>query len=506
MNFHFLIGLNCQFYDDSIGDISVVNLSCKEVFQAHTGENIQKWLEDEIESFKIKAAQVFVITVDSAANITKGVKNLVLKLNKDVLNCIEAENLYNDCFTDGDDQLDDEINNLNVDSNEELIDRAKVCLPDSLKENSFLMNCTVHKVQLAVNRFLWQDDEEVTALVKEAAKIVAKLRTPVLHMKLKLENLKQPKLSVETRWSSVNEMLERLLELKTFCLKNQDSKDMKELRASGSKWNKFAKLHSLLKLPAELTVKLQAEKLLVTDFVYHWFCTMLKIENLAKSDTMAAALLTCLQIREKQIFDNTIIITGWFLDKSLYFMPKMDQSEENKESAKKVIRMVMKKRNMLSQDDSDDLEQDENLDELEDQNDIISPEEEEEDSFDKLLRNCAKKGRRSVTSLSKVNASKLSAQLEEEITKYEAMAAPTRYTRGTIWWKQQQPILPLLAPIALDIISSPVTEVSVERLFSHLNIIIGKHRTTTASATLDAIIFLRMNNVFEKQQTNSNNK
>ena len=50
--------------------------------------------------------------------------------------------------------------------------------------------------------------------------------------------------------------------------------------------------------------------------------------------------------------------------------------------------------------------------------------------------------------------------------------------------------------IALAIISTPVTEVSVERLFNHLKFIQNKHRFRLSGPLLEDILFLRMNNVF----------
>lgn len=60
-----------------------------------------------------------------------------------------------------------------------------------------------------------------------------------------------------------------------------------------------------------------------------------------------------------------------------------------------------------------------------------------------------------------------------------------------VLWK-----FPILAPTALDLISCPMSEVSVERLFSHLAYILSPLRSRLTGDILQDIIFLRVNNRF----------
>lgn len=55
---------------------------------------------------------------------------------------------------------------------------------------------------------------------------------------------------------------------------------------------------------------------------------------------------------------------------------------------------------------------------------------------------------------------------------------------------------PILKDIALDIISVPVTEVTVERLFSHLDFVVDEHCSTMAGSIVEDIMFLRLNKKF----------
>lgn len=65
------------------------------------------------------------------------------------------------------------------------------------------------------------------------------------------------------------------------------------------------------------------------------------------------------------------------------------------------------------------------------------------------------------------------------------------------FWKDLCLKYPVLSAAALDIICSPMTEVTVERLFSHMSFILSPLRNRLTGEILEAILFLRLNNKFE---------
>jgi hAT family C-terminal dimerisation region len=100
------------------------------------------------------------------------------------------------------------------------------------------------------------------------------------------------------------------------------------------------------------------------------------------------------------------------------------------------------------------------------------------------------------------NASRLKPpakdDLDKEITMFENFPTPKNRPRSIAWWKDNMDLFPNLAPTALDIISAPATEVTVERLFSHLKFILNKHRTQMKNDLINDVLFLRMNERFEE--------
>lgn len=67
------------------------------------------------------------------------------------------------------------------------------------------------------------------------------------------------------------------------------------------------------------------------------------------------------------------------------------------------------------------------------------------------------------------------------------------------FWKNQEDF-PILKDIALDIISAPVTEVTAERLFSHLKFILNEFRAKMKGLLVDDILVMRMNKKFRVEK------
>lgn len=58
--------------------------------------------------------------------------------------------------------------------------------------------------------------------------------------------------------------------------------------------------------------------------------------------------------------------------------------------------------------------------------------------------------------------------------------------------------IPRLGKVALDVLTCPTSESSVERLFSILAFVLSKNRTTLAPEIVNAIIFLRANGIVNR--------
>ena len=157
--------------------IKLVNLGCKEVNERHTAENIKKWIIECFEDYQVERIQIFVISVDSAANISKGVRTVIEHLNKELENLdttgysiISESRTENcrlkeldaslDCFAAGAMSVSEFVQ-------AEIMDIAEGFVPDDIRESAILLNCAAHKLQLGVNQFLWLNESEASLIAKK---------------------------------------------------------------------------------------------------------------------------------------------------------------------------------------------------------------------------------------------------------------------------------------------------------------------------------------------------
>lgn len=176
-------------------------------------------------------------------------------------------------------------------------------------------------------------------------------------------------------------------------------------------------------------------------------------------------------------------------------------SPEDKEVAKAFINQVWRKLKTLAGDDTD-TEADneiELIDPAEEEYAVRDQEDEDEFDFDHNLGDLARSQALSPPQPSqRENLQQQIDQLSLELEAYDKLPRLTAADQIMDFWKDTQKLeFPVLKEIALAIISAPVTEVSVERLFSHLTFILNRYRSTLKADLLADIMFLRLNKKFE---------
>lgn len=371
-------------------------------------------------------------------------------------------------------EIDEIYNDEHIMEEEDVVDELfRNC------DTAVRIHCVAHKLQLAINDFLWKNQMN-NRLITLAQKLAAKLRNSIVRTMISDAKLKQAILDQKTRWNSTYLMIVRLLDLKEFC--EQKSQLLKGLNVSGSKWSSFQEIQEVLKPVAELTARLQHEQLDVTQFVAYWKLAMFKIEK--QESGRAADLRRCIEAREQAIFSNRLISCAIYLDKRFSFTLT---AEEIVASKNFVLQIWRKKRTLAG-------ENDESIEELPSQiNDDRDNSEMSE--FGDYLTNQSHS--HSTTASSQSSAMRKNPSIiESELNAYDLLPRLPPGEQIMELWKETK-AFPVLKEIALDIISVPMTEVSVERLFSHLNFILNQHRSTLNGNLIEDILFLRMNNTFE---------
>lgn len=486
------IGVNAQYFSDEEQQIVVRQLACLEVFDSHTGDNITEWLEEVQAEAKIHCKQILAVSVDSAANITKGV-NTYIKLKKMGDEDVEVYENFNQDLTAPIDELIQDSENAFIAAMREADDEAEEEIEefDSVHkihpESAFRIHCAVHKAQLAVNYFMWREPS-VSRVLVFAQKLAAKLRNQTVRKLLRQADLPFARLDQLTRWSSTYNMLQSLLKLEEFCKENSDT--IPSLKVPDAKWKAFKAISAVLEPLAKLTTELQAENLFATDFVLKWKAMVLNLDKM--KTTHSKLLLKYILIREKEIFANPLMKAVQYLDKRTNTL----MTAEDKTKAKEVIRMVFAKKCELLKIPVDD----EDVQEVQavDDDDEPSGVSDEFNELNKLLEET--EALENPTTLN--DRLKVKRNLEKDFADYDRMTRLPLASSLVEFWngKKQKDSLPLISFVAHDIIAVPVTEVSVERLFSHLNFILNKHRSSLAPDLLGMIMFLRMNSKLNLQQ------
>lgn len=284
----------------------------------------------------------------------------------------------------------------------------------------------------------------------------------------------------QTRWNSTYLMIVRLLELQEFCENKADL--LKGLHITARQWVQLEEISNILKPVAQLTTRLQSEQLDVTQFVSHWKMAMFALDR-QDSQGNAGKLRQLIKVREVKVFDNLVVKAAIYLDKRFSFslLP-----EENNE-AKAFINQVWRKRKFLAgvtEEDHDQLIEEP----------IMSDKENTSDEMSQFADHMAALARSESQSQGRAHKENLS-DLVIELTEYEKLSRLSPAESIMEFWKNQE-MLPILKEIATDILSIPVTEVSVERMFSHLTFILNRYRSSLKADLLEDIMFLRLNKKF----------
>lgn len=519
--------MNAQFYDETLGDIQLVNLATREVFESHTGDNIRKWVRETLVSYDIGDIQLGGLAIDSASNITKAVDDFVTEVGQKVAEFVDKvmEGDEEEEMKEGDEDFDLELAGSDNDTDDDEENDEELDPVDDFGDHCVRIHCVAHRFQLAMGDFLFNKEKTIARLVSKAAQAMAKIRRTTFLRRLaatEVEKLLKPVLSQKTRWSSTYNMIKRLITYETFCKKYAGEKDCQALNISGSDWKRLHELVKILKPTEEFTRKLQYQNMTVPDCVHYWLTMKTSLDEIEKESTsprMVRTLLKYINQREKKVFGNSFAQAGFYLGGQLQFSLDKQQSDK----AKQVIQMIALKRfdianpGLAIQDEESDNSESQSAQSLNetqdgDEAEVLQPPQPKLTPLQMIILK-AKEARMKVQSeqqlekeveVTKVDPKQARkdyvAQLhqqfriyeEEMLAKEELQVKPDSIK----YWKENVWKFPILAPTALDLISCPMTEVSVERLFSHLAYILSPLRSCLSADILQDIIFLRVNNRF----------
>lgn len=453
------------------------------MFIPHTADNIATWISESLQKFEISRDQVFIFATDNAANMLAGVRNFqrlqeVEVLDEDALLNEEVPQTH---------RLVDIYQQIDYDCGEEInIEEEVLCFDERFvldDELSFSMGCTCHSLQLAVNDFL-KSSKEASKTVTFAQKLTKKLKNQGISNMLKMQKLPQAVVMHSIRWRYIFTCLDRLLQLKEFCMANESM--LPALKVSQIIWNNFNLLRDALEPISILTIKLQSERLDIPSFLSDWNISKLKLKKI--NSNFANKLLMSIENREVKIFSNNVVKTGFYVDKRF----SLGLTEEDVRESKNLIRKLYKKIQRISVSASQSSE--ENIASSQNENSMREISENFE-LLEEMLQSYDNENSQNASQ----RLSNYDEVLESELVKFDSISRLRADSDIREFWLNQKLNFPILSNIALHIISVPLTEVSVEQLFSFVNLTMGDHRFNLKGEILNDIIFLGMNHRYNNK-------
>ena len=448
-----IIGINAQYIQNQ--KIILRTLDMHEVENRQTGLYIKNVIIKVLESFDLKLHQIYSITSDSGRNMLKA-----------------AEFLMNEFqISDSDEELCDENATLFEDEDYVLA---------TLHPNIIHIKCVAHTVQLAV-----QDTLSSSSCIKnnidQIRKVCKKLRTPNMTNLAKKINLRKAILDCPTRWNSTYNMILRLLDYKTFCFDVMDP----EFTLNDEAWE-FCSIFIKVFTPVEkLTLKLQNEQMNFGDFYGLWLQFKQDLQNLKFESVLAANLYANVILRENNFITSKLLNVAIYMDPRFKLMLNDIQIVEAKAQIFKTIKIL----NNI-QGNSIDIATciiDTSTSSLD----------EGEDELEKLLQ--SRENTHQKVSQKNNSYNNVETAINNEIQVYENIPRISKEKNLIEFWEKHKLKMPLLYQAAQIILAVPATQVSVERAFSALKIVLSEQRAQLTTESLKNILFIKLNeNFFNK--------
>lgn len=254
----------------------------------HTAKYISEVIVKILDEYDIKIEQLFSFTSDNGSNVVRTGLSLsssqmnesfnidqqddeieVINVGEEVI-IGEEENVMEEYCRDDEDcnresnivnigessALDIEIDHCFIEESQIQYDEESV-LNEVEKEiitrkESILVciRCACHTIELAVSDSCKLP--EIKELIKISNTVITQLRTPIINGMIMNSKLKRAKIRAKTRWHSLNDSLESLLNLREFCQGLQ--LQVKCLYISEENWNKIEELSNSLSVLCEAVI------------------------------------------------------------------------------------------------------------------------------------------------------------------------------------------------------------------------------------------------------------
>ena len=323
--------------------------------------------------------------------------------------------------------------------------------------------------------------------------VVKEGRTPKINEFILAREKKVLVLDMDTRWGSIYLMVDRLIEVKS-SVQELAGVGNKNLFLTNAQWEQAEELRDILQKAFEVTKKLQFDNITPGYFYKKWSGLRLCYEN--NDSLLATEIAKSMKKREAGLLNNGLLLAAVCLDVTSMEMLPM----ESVEKAIQTITSLALRIQGLEEDDPKQTITDDDDDDA-----MSSSSEDSATDSDEEMRVLRKKQRRTCASFSSRSVEKLpetASPAAQTITGVKAAIEKLKNQRIALK-KTKKDLLTLinedypeeLKDVALLLCTMPVTQVSVERLFSALKIFKREHRNRLKEDILNALLLLKANSL-----------
>ncbi|CAL1535207.1 unnamed protein product [Lymnaea stagnalis] len=457
--FHYFT-INVQFLDERKDFVMrTLALRCTEAH--HSAEYLQKLVVNVLEEFGISKGQVLSIVSDHASNLRK--------------NTVEK--------AEGGEEVTENYDDMEIPENCENDDAVDVLIDSAARLMQIdHTRCAVHTLQLAMRDGL--QERQVAKLIERLRKIVSAAKAPHLDAMLKLHAGKGVLVDHVRSWGSTYLMIKRLLELKPYLMDTGNP----EINMTEAEWEEVRVLEALLRHPYGVTQKLQSADLTPGVFYKEWrnliFCLSLI------GGTIADGIKNSMIRRETQLLDNDILLAAIYADP----MYRVTLTGEQKIRAKNALCSFAIRMEFLPWD----YEPVEQLPYIGSTSFSSQPMDiGDDDQFSKRYldeQELAKRRRSNLEECgekSQMGMYQFKVDFNNALREVEQVDCTLKLNA-----KEAIPRYPLMVQNSAHAVTAlPLTQVSLERMCSALQVLKSDFRSEMEEDLIEAILFLRTNSI-----------
>lgn len=262
--------------------------------------------------------------------------------------------------------------------------------------------------------------------------------------------------------------MNRLRLLKPFCLELAQVNNSYAL--DNSLWNQLDEILPILEVASIKMLVFQKNNLTLSDVYGHILDFKLQLSEQSQS-TLASSIIECIDDRMKKILDNVLMKSCVYLDPRF----QINMAQADKQEAIDHLVCLYRRFRKFNPIDS--------------QNETIPAANQNVEELSRLEKYL----------MEKHPLTEASTQIEDEQRIYDKLISFGRIGRVASdskiedFWNANKHIYPDLFVLSTILNAVPSTEISVERLFSHLKYILNRLRNNLNDDSLEQILILRMN-------------